>query len=579
MKAPSKAFKGLGITHRLYALSLVVSIALAALAGYTYLRLHEVGALAAKTEQVRVPQLSAMANLELAITRASLQLRHAMLARNPQERDAALADIAAKRQFIAQTMESYAKALYTPKGKAQFARIPPRMKNFWEIAEKNVALIQAGQKEQAFAYLVDVTIPARNQLLESLDEGVLYQEDALKHDIHVIVNGVDTISLALAVTTGAIIVALLVFALWLTAQLRRRLSLSQSVAERVRDGDLTRPVLDDHKDEFSPLLSALGEMQGALLGIVSGVRQGSDVVSGACAEIARGNHDLSTRTERQASALQQTAASMEELSSTVKQNADNARQANQLAQSASTVAVQGGAVVSQVVDTMKGISDSSKKIADIINVIDGIAFQTNILALNAAVEAARAGEQGRGFAVVAGEVRNLASRSADAAKEIKTLITDSVTRVEEGNALADQAGSTMHEVVSSIRRVTDIMGEISAASLEQSSGVSQVGEAVTQMDQTTQQNAALVEEMAAAAGSLETQARELVASVAVFKLDEREAVSKPKTVGARTAAPRTPQPSQNRTSNVARLLPRINAARAESAPLAKTGTDDSWGLF
>ena len=262
------------------------------------------------------------------------------------------------------------------------------------------------------------------------------------------------------------------------------------------------------------LQATLARMDGA----VSAVRASAGSMDVACAEIATGNHDLSARTESQASALQETAASMEQLGSTVRQNADNALQANQLAQSASTVAVKGGEVVAQVADTMKGINDSSKKISDIISVIDGIAFQTNILALNAAVEAARAGEQGRGFAVVASEVRSLAGRSADAAKEIKTLINDSVQRVEHGTVLVDQAGTTMTEVVSSIRRVTDIMGEISAASSEQSQGVSQVGEAITQMDQSTQQNAALVEEMAAAASSLKSQAQDLVGAVSVFKL-------------------------------------------------------------
>ena len=291
-----------------------------------------------------------------------------------------------------------------------------------------------------------------------------------------------------------------------------------SVTERVAEGDLTQRIQAQGGDEVAQLMRSLAAMQIHLSEVVSTVRQGSESVSTASAEIAQGNHDLSARTESQASALEQTAASMEELSSTVKLNADNARQADQLAQSASAVAVEGGHVVSQVVDTMKGISESSKKIADIINVIDGIAFQTNILALNAAVEAARAGEQGRGFAVVASEVRNLAGRSADAAKEIKNLITQSVTRVDQGTQLVDQAGSTMNEVVASIRRVTDIMGEISAASSEQSSGVSQVGEAVTQMDHATQQNAALVEQMAAAASSLKGQAQDLVQAVAVFRL-------------------------------------------------------------
>ncbi|MCZ8253158.1 MAG: methyl-accepting chemotaxis protein [Hylemonella sp.] len=263
----------------------------------------------------------------------------------------------------------------------------------------------------------------------------------------------------------------------------------------------------------SVLQSTLARMDAAVASI-RGTAAGMEV---ACTEIAHGNQDLSARTESQASALQQTAASMEELSSTVRQNADNARQANQLAQSASTVAAQGGEVVAQVVDTMKGINDSARRISDIIGVIDGIAFQTNILALNAAVEAARAGEQGRGFAVVAGEVRSLAGRSAEAAREIKSLINDSVGRVEQGTALVDRAGATMTEVVASIQRVTDIMGEISAASAEQSQGVAQVGVAVTQIDQTTQQNAALVEQMAAAADSLSSQARDLVQAVSVFR--------------------------------------------------------------
>ena len=290
-----------------------------------------------------------------------------------------------------------------------------------------------------------------------------------------------------------------------------------NVAQRVGAGDLSIHI-ELRPGDSTSLMAQLKSMQDKLTQIVANVRYGSEGVSTASAEIASGNHDLSARTENQASALEQTAASMEELGTTVRQNADNAHQANQLAQSASTVAIQGGEVVAQVVDTMKHINDSSKRIFDIISVIDGIAFQTNILALNAAVEAARAGEQGRGFAVVASEVRSLAGRSAEAAKEIKNLIGASVEQVEQGSALVNQAGVTMTEVVRSIRRVTDIMGEISVASSEQSQGVSQVGHAVTQMDQATQQNAALVEEMAAAASNLKSQAQELVRTMAGFTL-------------------------------------------------------------
>ncbi|MFI8615024.1 methyl-accepting chemotaxis protein [Acidovorax sp. NPDC077693] len=294
------------------------------------------------------------------------------------------------------------------------------------------------------------------------------------------------------------------------------------VSQAVASGDLTVAQPVRGKDEIALLQNALHAMQLSLSGVVSHVRHNADNVAAASTEIAQGNNDLSARTEQQASALEETSASMEELSSTVQANADNARQANQLAVSASTVAVQGGDVVAEVVSTMKGINDSSKKIADIISVIDGIAFQTNILALNAAVEAARAGDQGRGFAVVASEVRSLAGRSAAAAKEIKSLIHTSVQRVEQGTALVDKAGATMTEVVASIRRVTDIVGEISAASSEQSAGVAQVGEAVMQMDQATQQNAALVEQSAAAADSLKVQAQQLVDAVGVFRLSPGE---------------------------------------------------------
>ena len=314
------------------------------------------------------------------------------------------------------------------------------------------------------------------------------------------------------------------------------------LAHAVAAGDLTTMVQVQGSNETARLNQTLVDMQERLSSVVGQVRQGAQAVAAASVQIAQGNHDLASRTESQASSLEETAASMEQLNSTVQQNADNARQANQLAASASQVAVRGGEVVSQVVVTMKGINESSRKIADIIGVIDSIAFQTNILALNAAVEAARAGEQGRGFAVVATEVRSLASRSAEAAKEIKQLIGASVERVEQGTAQADQAGATMAEVVSAIRRVTDLMGEISAASNEQSMGVSQVGEAVTQMDQVTQQNAALVEEMAAAADSLKMQAQHLVAGVEVFKLGHMQT---PVQRAQFAAAPRLAGPAES----------------------------------
>ncbi|RST47229.1 methyl-accepting chemotaxis protein [Variovorax sp. MHTC-1] len=303
----------------------------------------------------------------------------------------------------------------------------------------------------------------------------------------------------------------------------RPLGRAVKVAETVASGDLSSRIEVDSRDETGQLMHALKNMNESLAKVVGEVRAGTDTIATASGQIAAGNHDLSSRTEEQASSLEQTAASMEELTSTVKQNADNARQANQLAVSASEVAVKGGSVVSQVVDTMGSINASSRKIVDIIGVIDGIAFQTNILALNAAVEAARAGEQGRGFAVVASEVRNLAQRSAAAAKEIKTLIGDSVEKVEEGSKQVAEAGRTMDEIVDSVKRVTDIMGEITAASQEQTQGIEQINQAITQMDQVTQQNAALVEEASAAAQSLQEQAGSLSQTVSIFKLGQEEA--------------------------------------------------------
>lgn len=306
----------------------------------------------------------------------------------------------------------------------------------------------------------------------------------------------------------------------LTLSITRPLSEAVSIAQTVAAGDLTSYIDSSRKDETGTLLLALKAMNDSLLNIVGKVRNGTDTITTASGEIATGNMDLSSRTERQAGALEETASAMEQLTSTVRQNADNARQANQLAMSASEVAVQGGSVVAQVVETMGAINASSKKIVDIIGVIDGIAFQTNILALNAAVEAARAGEQGRGFAVVASEVRSLAQRSASAAKEIKELIADSVEKVDSGSKLVEQAGQTMTDVVASVQRVTDIVGEISSASQEQSDGIEQVNQAITQMDNTTQQNAALVEQAAAAAQSLEDQANILTQVVSIFRLQD-----------------------------------------------------------
>jgi methyl-accepting chemotaxis protein len=387
--------------------------------------------------------------------------------------------------------------------------------------DRVLALSRGGKQDDAREISDGAAKIAVDESLASIDqlsELAFVRGKAASENAHAVYRSAKTgmtVLLATALTIG------LVFAVAITRNLILQLGgeplHAAEVARAVASGDLTTPIKLEAHDRSS-LMAALKEMQMSLSLLVASVRQTAELVSTASAEIAQGNSDLSGRTEQQASSLQQTSASMEELGTTVAQNAESARQADALARNASQVAAKGGSVVSQVVDTMRGINESSKRIADIIGVIDGIAFQTNILALNAAVEAARAGEQGRGFAVVASEVRNLAQRSAQAAKEIKALISASVERVHMGTQQVDQAGATMAEVVSAVNRMTDIMGSISAASEQQSSGVRQVGEAVNQMDRTTQQNASLVEQSAAAAESLRRQARELVEAVAVFRV-------------------------------------------------------------
>jgi methyl-accepting chemotaxis protein len=449
--------------------------------------------------------------------------------------------------------------------------------------------MRAGKLDEALKVYKEKLSPLSPLALDVMDKLVQLQLDVAKTEYDGAVARFSILrNFAIASIVGGILFALL-FGVALMRSILRQLGGEPSevlaVTSAITDGNLNTQISVAPGHEHS-VMAGMVKMQESLSRVVSTVRQGSEGLATASAEIAQGNNDLSARTEQQASALEETAASMEQLSATVNQNADSARQANQLAMSASSVAVQGGVVVSQVVQTMKGINDASRKIADIISVIDGIAFQTNILALNAAVEAARAGEQGRGFAVVASEVRSLAGRSAEAAKEIKALIGASVERVDHGTALVDQAGTTMTEVVDSIKRVTDLMGEISAASSEQAAGVSQIGEAVTQMDQVTQQNAALVEEMAAAASSLKGQAQELVEVVSIFNLGSQDGTPKrpsQSTLSAfqRPAAPRLAAkvPPKSATPRPALAKPATAQFKGTAAARAPGAGDDDWETF
>ncbi len=474
-------------------------------------------------------------------------------------------DIAANRiERSEQRFEHFAANSFSPQGEALANAL---------IEDFNTVMGLVKQQHETFEYM-DLT--RYNTLREELEEPLMSLSESMTAFVGYGFQRVDTIRAdaeaqtdlfnmikAAAVLFAMLMTVVIYFGLRRTviAPLRGAIQRLDAIAE----ADLTNPVPEAGKNEIGRLFGAMGTMQQNLTNIVGRVREGSNEIHHGTREIASGNADLSSRTEQQAASIQQTAASMEEMTATVKQNADNARQASTLAADASTTAERGGQVVEQVVQTMHGISTSSKKVADITSVIDSIAFQTNILALNASVEAARAGEQGRGFAVVAGEVRNLASRSADAAKEIKTLIDASVTQIQQGSTLVEQAGTTMSDVVTAVRRVTDIMDEISAASQEQSDGIEQVSQAVGQMDQVTQQNAALVQQASAAAASLEEQANRLEQAVAVFKL-----------LGVQGASHQA-LPASSPTTN-AMPAPRVDQQQT-SRPAVKRNEHEEWEEF
>jgi len=519
--------------------------------------------------------------------RNRLGVANALIEQTPERTSKTIAEVQANIERVTNIWTAYMATPMSP-DLAQMAKTYHEKRNRFvqEGLQPALAALRASDYKETQRLLVEVIRPAYDAMREQSDIMLKFNLNEAKGDFEAAATRFHTIQLVSVVSIVLGLLFAVIFGLSLMRSITQPLRRAVDVTEAVAQGDLTQTVDVSGSDEISALMRAVTHMQTSLSAVVHQVRQGSESVATASAEIAQGNNDLSSRTEAQASALEQTASSMEQLSATVKQNADNAAQANQLAMSASTVAVQGGDVVARVVDTMKGINEASRKISDIISVIDGIAFQTNILALNAAVEAARAGEQGRGFAVVASEVRSLAGRSAEAAKEIKALISASVAQVEQGTTLVDQAGSTMNEVVTSIKRVTDIVAEISAASHEQSQGVSQVGEAVAQMDQATQQNAALVEQMAAAAGGLKSQAQELVQTVAVFKLGAGGGLA---SVFKAAQPSRASYPGSLKSAPRARPSTMLRApapARRAAAPLpavtpapAAKGSDADWETF
>ncbi|WP_307729088.1 methyl-accepting chemotaxis protein [Massilia sp. IC2-476] len=503
-------------------------------------------------------------------------LRNVMLASSDQQRQAALAKLEADSGLLKSNLDKARALFYTEKGKRVFAQVEADVNEYQTRVAQAVALVKTDALQESRAsidYLFGTVAPAANAADNRMTElSKLKEENAVAaaEDAASLYQSSRTMMLLLVLGSAAVGVGLgVLITRSLTRQLGGEPAYAGDIASRIAGGDLTVEVALRDGDKSS-MLFAMKRMRDSLAQIVGEVRHGTDAIASASSQIATGNLDLSSRTEEQASSLEETASSMEELTSTVQQNADNARQANGLAATASEVAGRGGMVVSQVVDTMASINDSSKKIVDIIGVIDGIAFQTNILALNAAVEAARAGEQGRGFAVVASEVRTLAQRSAAAAKEIKVLIDDSVSKVDVGAKLVDQAGATMDEIVDSVRRVTDIMGEISSASVEQTSGIEQINMAISQMDQVTQQNASLVEEAAAAAESLQDQAGKLSQLVSVFKLDAQ--------AQARNVTAPAPRASVATRLAAPAVRPAARPAARKAAPTAEV-RDEEWETF
>ncbi|WP_394780391.1 methyl-accepting chemotaxis protein [Undibacterium sp.] len=530
-------------------------------------------------------KISLANNLRGDLNLVARSVRNYIIYQDPETRQKMLGRITGANKDYDESSDKIGALISTDKARQIFASLKQDREKVRPLFDNLIKLIDSGKAEEAPEYLRQSVQPLQDKWFETIQGMVTLQEEQNQAAVNEVNQGYD---FAVKFLIGCTLIALSaggILAWLITRSITRPIDNAVKIAQTVASGDLTSKIEITSTDETGQLLQALKDMNTSLVNIVGQVRAGTDTIATASEEIAAGNLDLSARTEEQASSLEETASSMEELTSTVKHNADNARQANQLASNASDIASRGGSVVGEVVNTMGSINESSKKIVDIISVIDGIAFQTNILALNAAVEAARAGEQGRGFAVVASEVRNLAQRSASAAKEIKQLINDSVEKVETGTRLVDQAGATMHEVVNSVKRVSDIITEITAAGQEQTAGIEQINQAVLQMDQVTQQNAALVEEAAAAAESLQDQAGKLAELVSVFKMDGLIAAA-PRPASQLGASPapaakRAPvlQNSVRRPSAKVSPIRRVAPPSATPAAAATSADNGQWEEF
>jgi len=577
-----QSLKNMTIAAKLYAAFALMLALLVGVSLFAYTRLQVVQAESQRISGNWLPAVAAANGMATDLADFRSALLQLVASRNP-DRSKAAEDAMAAAIKRYQDHDGRYKALLSGESERQlYKRFSAAMDHYRDDAKKIAGFMHDSSFDDAVRLQNGDARKSYEDTLKGVGELVDFNERAAQASAD---GSVGIYHAALYWLLGVVLVAIaagVTMALLLVRAITHPLERAVQAADRVAGGDLSETINFSGSDETARLLEAMQRMQQSLVTTVGSVRAGADSVATASAEIAQGNADLSARTEDQAASLEETSATMEELSSTVRQNADNAGQANQLAQSATQVARDGGQVVGEVVTTMRGIEESSRRIADIITVIDGIAFQTNILALNAAVEAARAGEQGRGFAVVAGEVRNLAQRSAEAAKEIKSLIGVSVERVQNGTQLVDRAGQTIEGVVVSVQKLADLVGEISSASREQSSGIGQVGEAITQLDQATQQNAALVEQSAAASESLKTQAKTLLEAVASFKLAPNEALSAPV---RSTPAPRpTAKPAARHTVVKAKPAAAPRAARPAAAPRSVAATavaeaDGDWTSF